>query len=137
MAAEDWDGKERRRNNYCPAHIDFFSEVKSDIAVIKSGILEIQKARENETFDFREHVRESVEYRKMIDKHEGEIKSIKGTKALIVGTLISALLSTGGVIWSAGWQAHQVKTDHEKISAIESALDLHRQHTEKANNKGG
>ena len=116
-----WDGQERRQGQrFCEGHIEF----AKDIAGVKEKVLEIDKRINGSIDDIHQHIVESNKYRSMIDRHDVEIKAIKGTKALIVTTLVTVLLMAGGVIWGAGKYSRQIEVNTKRLDIVE---DIQRQ----------
>jgi hypothetical protein len=104
---------------FCEGHI----KLCEDIAVIKTTLLNLDKRINGSMDNFAKHIEESSQFRTMATKHDVQIKSFKGTKALIVSVLVTVLLASGGVVFAGGKYVKQLETDSQRINVLD---DLHR-----------
>ena len=106
-------------NRYCSGHI----QLCEDIAVIKNTVMNLDKRINGSMDTIANHIEESNKFRGMIIKNDERIKSIKGTKALVVTVLITILLSSSVTIFWSGKYIRQLEINSGKINVLE---DLHR-----------
>jgi hypothetical protein len=107
-------------NRYCSGHI----QLCEDIAVIKNTVMNLDKRINGSMDTIAKHIEESNKFRGMIIKNDERIKSIKGTKALVVTVLVTVLLSYPAIIFWGGKYIRQVEVNSGKLNTIDNLYKL-------------
>jgi hypothetical protein len=103
---------ELKNRQYCERHIamsDKLDTVCSNTEVIKAELAAIKA-----------HVEESKPYRAMTLRHDEYIKSMRGTKSLVVTTLISILVASIGIAATWGEIRRQVVINTQRLNVLEA-----------------